>query len=504
MKKILSLLIITAINISGQSFEKEFPSGFSTLFKNLSEVNSYYFGGNPAQLNFSIEDELLSLSSNNYYDEGSFKKFIDPTSTRNYILSASGKKGITENQNFKGSFGFHRNERVDWQWLFTRDYNSGNPFLLGDSTTGKSRINGIVMNAEYSARLTENLNFGANLFYGVDEALKTVSPRPTAIHRDIKGRVGVNYSLFSNFSAGLFVEVADNNERISYREDEGAITQETIIMKFKGYDFPNIFRKKTETRYSYFNGYKSGLTFEYLPFRNSVLTGYFSSGYEKNNVKDDAISPKSEGFWSDDVINGGVQYYQILSNSFQIGLVYKLNKNSGWGKYSPYNVLYYDRDKTSHEIESGVSFQLLKQTYLGLELGLGATNIRENDHYSSVNSKSSSLSYLGRVGFTHKINDIFFSVLSYAIKLNTISEGNITEASPGVYYTSFMKYDLLFEQTEYYAHTVALSASYSINNTDKILLYVNYNYLQPRNSVVFSNSSKSIVDVNLEYRLKVY
>ncbi|MDP2302769.1 MAG: hypothetical protein Q8N03_10155 [Ignavibacteria bacterium] len=483
---------------------KEFPTGFSTIFKNFNEVNSYYFGNNPAVLDFETGDELLSIKSQNDLTDGDFKKFIEPKSLRNYYLGASGKKEIDANQRFKGSFGFQRNERRDWTWIFTREYQTGNPFLLGDSTTGNTRINGILINAEYSINLSNDISAGILLNYSVDEAMKQVSPRPTAIHRDIHTSIGINYKLSSNFQMGLVANVYDNNERIAYREDEGALTQETIIIKFKGYDYPNVFRKKTETRYSYINGYSGGLTFTLNPSSSSVVTGFFYTGFTKTNLKDDAISPKSEGFWSNDIIHGGLQYLHNISEGWQTGLIYKFKSEDGWAKYSPYNVLYYDRKISNHSVEAGLKAPLVKNVSVGIETGLEFKKNEEVDHYSAINSNYNSTNVFIRGGASSKITDYLQTIISYSYLIKTVSNNQITNSGSSPYYDLFRKYDLLYDQSEYSGHIITATAALNINQSDLIYLHLNYLLLKPDVNSSFSGSSNSKLSAFIEYRIKVY
>jgi hypothetical protein len=483
---------------------KEFPTGFSTIFKNFNEVNSYYFGNNPAVLDFETGDELLSIKSQNDLTDGDFKKFIEPKSLRNYYLGASGKKEIDANQRFKGSFGFQRNERRDWNWIFTREYQTGNPFLIGDSTTGNSRINGILMNAEYSIELSNDFSAGVLLNYAVDEAMKQVSPRPTAIHRDIHTSIGINYKLSSNFQMGLVANVYDNNERIAYREDEGALTQETIIMKFKGYDYPNVFRKKTETRYSYINGYSGGLTFTLNPSSASVVTGYFYTGFTKTNLKDDAISPKSEGFWSNDILTAGLQFFHNISEGWQTGLIYKFKSENGWAKYSPYNVLYYDRKISNHSVEAGLKTPLVKNVNLGIETGFELMKNEEVDHYSAITSNFNSTNIFIRAGASSKITEDIETIFSYTYLIKSVSDNQILNSGNSSYYDLFRKFDLLYEQTEYKGHNLSLTTAYSINKFDMIFLHLNYLMLNPDTKSTFNGLSGSKFSAHIEYRLKVY
>ncbi len=175
---VIALFLTLNIKIFCQKdFEYEYP--FELIFKNLDRVNSYYVGNNPANLFEDKEEELLTIHSLYNSTSGDFKRAIDPGEINNYQLGAYGKKSISSTQIFKGSFGFQRTEYNDWQWLFTKDYSSGNPFLIGNTTTGNSRFNGIIMSSEYCNKITEDFSVGAALRYAVDEGLKEITPKPS-------------------------------------------------------------------------------------------------------------------------------------------------------------------------------------------------------------------------------------------------------------------------------------------------------------------------------------
>jgi hypothetical protein len=505
MRKFLVILVISAsvCVVQSQVF-REFNSGFKTIFINPSEVNSYYFGFNPALLDFSSDDELLVLSTNVNIDDGKFKRFIDPISNRLYQLTASGKKSIDSSQRFKGSFAFQRYERKGWNWIFTKDYQTGNPFLIGDSTSGDSRINGIKMRAEYSNKLFDNFLAGFYLDYSVDEMLKEVSPRPTSSHRDIHSRMGLNYCVIPGLNIGFIADVYDKNEEISYREDEGSITQETIILKFKGYDFPNILRKKTETRYSYINGYAGGMTIS-LVIPNKISTvGYFISGFDKTNIKDDAIDPQAEGFWMNNYFDAGVQISALLDEQIQAGLVYNFHKDDGWAKYPPYNVLYFERELNSHSVIAGLKYSIDPKISAGLEGGINMIYNDEQDHYSSITDNVNSNICFGRIGLGTEWNDEISSIISYGYYCKSVPEHSITSNEQSGYFGKYRKYDLIYLHTGYYKHDISLVTKIASWFGGIFYIHLNYSSTIPKSGSEYDNELKNEFNSIIEYRVKVF
>lgn len=505
MKKffiITALFCFQLIDVRAQSFN-EFPTGFSLIFNSPDKTNSYYFGGNPALLDFGLKDEVLSLSSDINDEVGNFRQFTQPKTNRFYQLAASGKKSIDSTQKFKGSFAFQRFERRDWQWIFTRDYHTRNPFLLGDSTTGNTRINGILMNAEYAILLSKAFSAGLSFDYTVDEALKQVSPKPTSEHRDINARIGVNYSFLKNFNAGLILDISDKNEQISYREDEGSITRETIILKFKGYDFPNVIRKKTETRYVYTNGYKTGLTFSYDSKKIFKAAGFISFGFEKNNIKDDAVNPVSVGFWKNDLLDAGIKASSVFSDA-EIYLQYVLHAENGWAKYPAFNVLYYDRKLSSNSFSAAIQYEINSSFTLGVEGGFSINSLTENDHYSAVFSeiKYNCLNMKGgsQIKMTNNISTLF----AYGLFVKNQPESGLVVTTPSNYFNNYRQYDILYLQTAFMRHIFSIASQFDQIFGGTLLIYLDYELSKPKSGSVFGGEKRNNFNSTLEYRIKIF
>lgn len=503
----ICFLILFLFSLGNNTFAqnyKEFETGFSTIFNQGFNLDSYNFGNNPAYLDFSLDDEFLSLKNVAKNSEGEFKKFITPRTDQTFGFFASGKKSIDSIQKFKGSFGFSKLVRKNWDWFFTRDYDTDNPFIIGDSTSGGSRINGILINAQYAITISERLAAGVNFDYTVDEGLKTVSPRPTSEHRDIHGKLGIGYLINKELSLGLTLDVTDKNEQISYREDEGSLTQETIIFKFKGYDFPNVLRKKVETRYSYTNGYASGITFAYNNFEDFKLAGFVNSGFEKNSIKEDALDPKGVGFWKDDYIEVGLKASKHFSKNIITGLSYKYLKRNGWAKYPPTDVLYYERNLYSHSFIAGYEQVINKDISAGLEAGISIFSKKEDDHYSVVNSSIQFNQYFGKIGINYHWSEDVSSLLSYAVsaRANHKYELNYNEKG-SIYFVNARIYDLIYLETAFLQHSFSLTSEVNLWNSDMVLFHLNYSTTKPISIDSFKNTRRSEFDLIIEYRVKV-
>lgn len=501
--KIFLLLLFGSYVASAQVLEN-YESNFKTLFDKKEKLNPYYIDHNPAWLGYEVSNEFLYLKSSVNDETGDFRKFTDPGDIRYYSLSATGKKQIDSSQIFRGSFGFQRTENNNWQWLFTRDYSSGSPFLIGDSTTGDTRLNGIIMSAEYAAKVFEKFDLGFSLNYNVDEGLKFAHPRPTSKDREINFCTGLAYRINNNISLGLRATVYDNVEHIDYSQDPGALTTEIILIKFRGYDYPNVLRMTSESRYSYNNGYSAGLNFLFENSSSFTLTAFADAGFNKINVKDGGTNPISEGFWKKNFFNSGLVSLYRLSNSTWLSLLYSLKLGNNWAKYPAYNVVYSKNTWNEHSLISGLEYSFNKDLTTGLEVGIKYTSYNFNDYYSNIFSKSKILDYMLNMGIKVNWSNKLSSFVSAGFNSNNIGSSDLNYSEQSSYFTDYRIKDLYFYQTGFNQYLFNLITAYSPGFGGEILINLNYSNSIPGKSTRFSGQHRSNSTIALEYRVAAY
>ncbi len=501
--KILLLSFTVSANLVSQPL-RNYETGFQTIFDKTSKVNPYYFSGNPAYLDYEISGQLLSLKSDYYNESGEFRRAVDPGNIRNYSLTASGKKEIDSSQIFKGSFSFLRKENNKWQWIFSKDYSGNSPFLIGDSTTGDSRLHGILMNAEYRNTLFEKVGLGLAVSYSVDQGLKQVSPRPTSKNREFNFTAGLNYNLMEYSSLGLKAAVYDNVETINYREDVGALTTETIIFKFRGYDLPNVFRKKTETRYAYNNGYSAGVDFliDYPDMLKLNIAG--SAGFNKINVKDDPINPVSDGFWKMNFYQGGIVLSSPLSRRLTAGLTYSMKLSEDWAENLNYQVLYVKNKDTENSLFAGIEYLFGERISGGVEAGYGYFSRTTKDYYSVVNAVTRSSFYSLKLGFKSGWTENTATFISAGIISCSINEKSIETPAPTGYFTDFRNRDIIFYQTPGNRYLYNFILSYMPPFGGELLLNLIYSVNISGESAYFSDMKRDVTNISLEYRVKAF
>lgn len=381
MRRALAISFALVASALAQSIEQPTPL-FETVF-DARPVTPYYDGRNPAWLHDETHDERLDVASIFTDDAGDYKRFVDPGGERLYQLLFSGKKHLGESRIFRGSFAARRLERREWEWIAVRDYESGSPYLLGDSTTGRTRYNGIVLEAEYGSTFADRYFFGTRLDYGVDDGLKEVAPRPTSLHRDLEGTIGVGARLNESLALGLQWRGYDRNEELRYREDQGALYDETILLKFRGYDFPSVIRKKVETRYVYRNGYFAGGEFLLTNDHARVIFDG-SYGTERSSIKDDANRPQPEGYWQATVARFETRGLFETSADARAGARASFGWEDAYARHPRYDSKMSESriDRWSGDV--GVEYDALDEATFAVELGVRGEDVDRHDYYSAV------------------------------------------------------------------------------------------------------------------------
>lgn len=379
-KIITGITILIAVNPMLLIAQSEDPYLFKldSFNKTLRESSTGYIPHTSEH--FAIYSEYNSQS-------GDYRGFIEPRTNINAILGFKGYKRIDTNQSFSGEFKVFKNIRENWNWVFVRDYQGFSPVLLGDSTSGRARFNGIQMSGKYSYHFNSTDEVSAALAYLVDEGLKQLTPRPVSEHRDIRFEVSGSYGLFNRFILNGGLLIGDLNETINYKEDQGGLTQETILLKFSGLDLPSVIRKKTETRFQYINLYSSDAGINYL-FNEQIEAGLIYSGEVVKRIqKDDALDPRLAGYIrgiSDDIkMNVNIR----PDGAGETEILAGYNHELWWSRAAGMNVLYSKAE--NEKFYSGLfhHFQLSDDISIFPALIFEKNNFTFSDHYSGIFAK---------------------------------------------------------------------------------------------------------------------
>lgn len=467
MKKmifIISLIIVHLIMIEISTAQSNTYIYDLTSFKDLSILNFdlYSISNNPAFLHYDISSELLHITSSVTNQQGSFRRFYQPESIRKYQLKFSGKKTINDFQIFKGSFEFARLENKNWHWVFSKNYFAGNPFLLGDSTVGHSRFNGIKINSQYGHRFSEVFSIGVMLDYLVDEGLKQISPRPTSEHRDISFVTGVGFEFSKNFAFGLTLDFFDSIEEINYREDEGALLQETILLKFRGYDYPFILKKKTESRIVYHNNYSVNFHSLFKLSDELMISGKLWKGIEQIVSKDEITNPINQGYWQnsfDDVIIF-LEFIPIEKIKFRNEISFF--QSLSWAKHPSYSTLLLDEKQKNLSNILNIEYKLNSSVNPTIMIGIKNWKFDGNDYLSDLDWYTKANQLIFGFFFDLRLSDKINSSLFYQFTNYKPYSYSMNNSAPTTYFLNFTKDDLELFQNKFESHKLKAQLKFKI------------------------------------------
>lgn len=502
MKLKLNCLIKFFILISGYNFllgQSYYPFDISFNQKLLFiEVNPYELSKNPALLEFDKSDELLRITSSVNTKSGDYKSTFDPRTHNIYSVTFSGKKKLDDSKIFNGTFGFIKDERKNWLWIFSKNYKTGNPFLLGDFSSGYSRFNGIHSEASYSEALSNRLSLGGMISYLVDEGLKNVSPRPESKHLNISLKIGFSYKFSQSLINAVSLKFTDLQEEIIYKEDQESVLKEITLLKFRGIDFPIVVNKKTESKIVYDNNYE--LNYDIFYFINhkfkvafSFLYGIFQSTSKENLIQPQLVGYFQNSFNSQQLI---IDYHPIKRTS--VFLLISNSFSNSWAKHPNYNILLSDNSLKIRNILLRSTYFFASQNFLQGTLGLEKYSNYINDYHSNVFSKVNSFIYTLGIKFKHEPNFKIGYEIGYFICKYIPSNKELIYTTPSKYFFDYRIKDIQIIHTPFIEQIISTILEYNSSSIGKFILSYSLSFLKPNNI----NEIQTNSNFSLEFRLK--
>lgn len=471
--------------------------------KPLSTFQIYDESQNPALLNLDQDDERLKISSFYNSNQNKIKRAFIPTAEDFVQIQFSGKKKIGDNQIFKGIFAFNKLRRKNWDWIFTKDFRSGNPFLLGDSSSGNSNFNGIYFDANYLNQLSERLTIGAGLEYFVDEGLKQVSPKPTSQHRDILFKIGSSFVILKDLRAGILVQIEDKKEEITYKEDEGAVYKEITLLKFRGVDLPISVKKKTENRIAFLNGFSVIGDLIYSPSESFQLFCDLKKGIEQIFQKEEITNPQNQGYFQNDYLRAKINSKLKLSEAITSLFGFEYFSSSSWSKHPDFLSVVSDNDQKFISLNGNFNYQLSTKLSFGLGTGFGQFKMKSNDYYSNVFFDLTSNLFSLSSDFDFKFAENLELKTRLLFERYKPQNADLWFFNPSVYFINFFNQDFEYFSSEFIKYELAFSTIIHTiyGDFDFGLNYINW---RPKNSSFEINNYNSELRTKLSYRVKVY
>lgn len=503
MKIFINTLIFLFLQLSFSNAQNYIFNFNQLSVQSDTSIKIFLLSENPSLLKYDEDQELLYIRNSFISYDEKFKRYFDPEKINHYQIKFSGKKKIDENQIFKGIFGFNKLVRSNWNWIFSKDYDSGNPFIIGDSSVGSSTFNGIYFNANYYNQIFSNSSIGAGLEYFVDEGLKQASPKPTSQHRNIKFTFGISLSPLKYLELAFAGKVEDKKEEISYKEDEGAVYKEVTLFKFRGLDFPIVVKKKTETRILYHNNYEFDADLILKPFNSFFIINRIQKGIEQAISKEEITNPTNQGYFQNDYLKIETKSEIELTNKLKTNLSLDYYKSDSWSKHPDFSSLMSEQNQSLTRLAGNISYKFDNKFNAYLGAGFGQFKFNLNDYYSNVdfNIISNMLSF--QTGLRLKLLNSTSFETNFLIE--RYSPINSTEffSNSGTYFLSYFKNDLDYFKTKFNRFKISLLLTMQLFSSE-ILISTDYIYLKSESDISWSNSHNRNIRSSIEYRVKVY
>ncbi len=408
-------------------------------------VNMLQFGENPAWLFFDGNQIPLELYGDYSGQSGDFHKPFDPGTRDTYQYYVQGARILDEHHAVKGQFGFLQDFRGDWRWMMTRDYDNGNPFVLADSTTGRTVYRGISMNAMYGVPLTDRIAVGTQIKYAIDNGLKEVSPKPISTIRDLQFSIGTVYHVSQQFQVGASFAHFDQQEEISYQEDEVDPLTETILLKFRGIDRFLRVSKQREFRESRWRDYSGRIHMSGSLNNGLTYTAYGGLTTGNIDVRDGRTSPDDQGYWYREGYDAGVRLYYPLDR-YAFGFTSEVNYTDHWARHPRFEVVLSEGSDRFQMLALGIERSLggvLEM--LGGEYGIIHHGKQVNDYLSKVDVDISRLIHEASIGSRWKFTENFSTTLLYTFSWQTAQNDIIEAPNPSPFFSDVRIYEF-----EYY------------------------------------------------------
>lgn len=503
MKKILFNFLFTIL-----IFSNLYAQYYIYDFHNLkimpdTSINIFEISQNPSLMTFDFDDDRLNVSLLYNSKRDQIKRFLAPEGNDIYNIEFSGKKKINNNQIFKGYFAISKNIRKNWSWVFSKDYQTGNPFLLGDSSSGNSVFNGIYFSANYFNQLSNRLNIGAGLEYFVDEGLKNVSPKPTSQHRNISLRVGTSVNVLKNLKLGLSINAEDRKEEILYKEDKGSVYKEITLYKFRGFDLPVTIKKKTETRYSFFNGYYLSGDLIYNTSAIFQIYGNVKKGIYQVLQRDEISNPVNQGNFLNDYYK--VKFLSLFSfvNGFNSIAGFEYFNSNFWSRHPEFYTVFSEGKQELISFNGNFVYDWNPEISFNAGAGFGRFKYEIEDYYSNIYFNLNSYLYSILTGVKIKLVQKIDLKILFLIQQYEPEKTNLDFSNPTIYFKNFFIKDFDFLSTELRKYMTGLSIK--LNSTlGEFVFSVNYELCKAVSSSSWKNLTNSEIQSKLTYMVIIY
>ena len=262
------------------------------------DLNFYDFSGNIAALLDDSRQTTFLIGYNARHLNGAFHLPFDAESVLNHDFFFWSLYPISENDLFKGYFGYNDTKETDVLWNDQAGMMETNPFLLGDSSRGSFATTGLYWAAEWAHRFSRHWQTGFGFFYLVDQRVKNVFPKPFNTHLHSSVTLSTQYA-WDGLVLGFNYIYSNQKEEVKISRYNLEQNLTPLIYKFRYSDLPVILRGSTSEE------------------REMILTGHDLSFQVSLKNADLAIMAEAGGrTGKSDTYDGGTE--RLAQGSFDI------------------------------------------------------------------------------------------------------------------------------------------------------------------------------------------
>jgi hypothetical protein len=491
----IGVLVLSTLPAASQTLTK--PSlGLSTVAEDRrNTIFSSERNGNPAWLYLDKISSDLWIHLNGSGTSGSFRGAFEPGSSSTYQYYVEGARRMGDLQVVRGEFGFHQDFRSDWMWLDSKNDASTNPFLLGDSSTGETVYRGIVSRAQYAMLLADRWIVGAELDYGVNNGVKSVTPKPTSTNRDLATSVGLGYSFDSGLNIGASFAYVDQQEEISFVDEGAGVLTETVLFKFRGLDRFLRLTKKNETRNTQLRGYQGKANATISLDANTDLAASGGGGVMGTEVTDGGTSPLAQGHWQNERGEGHLKLHHRMG-WFTLGVQADFCRDSYWARHPEYDVLFLEGHASSLALGGGVEAPLIPDRLIVAAEYLNARETGDaHDYLSGIIVDQHRVSHTMQALAQYRWHERVSTSLVYSYRIQVPLLSDIQAPSASTFFRTIRRPDLELFAAKANVHQIVFGIDYDTQLFGNLLVLIDYAHASPSGDNPFGDTSRSTLRV---------
>lgn len=249
---------------------------------------------------------------------GSFHRAMDPEQSNTIGFETEGKTTIGAWQ-LKGRFEYQKQTDKDVLFSGVLDPYNGNPFIWGDTISGKWEHNALDSYVDLTFPQTKNHVFGLSITYKNSTGARNNGPKPFYRYRNIN--INPRVKTFLNGDEHHFI-VVGLSYTSAFEENEIGYytTNDTYLIRGRGYGSALQGPIQSLDRRRRANHYGLDLNWSYA----NTWEIHLKSQYREDNIKDGLASPSEDGSYTE---ISGVGEINYASSNAGYGLL--LNYRSG-------------------------------------------------------------------------------------------------------------------------------------------------------------------------------